>query len=93
MFVVYIIYSTKLNRYYVGTTNNINKRLLEHNTGFYEESYTVRGIPWVLVLSYSCKSSDKAYKLEKFIKNMKSRKFIERIIDDFLILDDICDKL
>ena len=66
---------------------------MEHNVGFYNESYTVKGIPWALVLSYACESSDKAYMLERFIKRMKSRKFIERIIDDFRILDDIYDKL
>ena len=90
---IYIIYSAKLNRYYVGTTDDVNKRLLEHNTGFYEETYVVKGIPWTLVLFYSCESSDKAYKLKKFIEKMKSRKFIEKIIDNFLILDDIYYKL
>ncbi|MBK7387828.1 MAG: GIY-YIG nuclease family protein [Bacteroidetes bacterium] len=31
MFCVYIIFSRKLNRYYVGTTDDFVKRLAEHN--------------------------------------------------------------
>ena len=46
-------------------------------------------MPWDLVLSYLCKNSDEAYKLEKFIKRMKSRKFIIKVIEDVSILSDI----
>ena len=56
----------------------------------YPDSFTCKGIPWELKLSYSCEESETAYRLEKFIKRMKSRKFIVKIIDDKTILDDIC---
>ena len=64
MFFVYILFSKKLNRYYIGTTDNVEKRLFEHNSGLYVNSFTMRGIPWELSLSYTCESSEKAYKLE-----------------------------
>ena len=38
MFFVYILFSNKLNRFYIGTTDNVEKRLLEHNSGFYASS-------------------------------------------------------
>ncbi len=93
MFFVYILFSEKLNRYYVGTTDNVEKRLLEHNSGLYANSFTTKGVPWKLSLSYCCESSEKAYSLERFIKRMKSKKFIERLIDDDMIINDIVAKL
>ena len=93
MYFVYILFSEKLDRYYVGTTDNVERRLYEHNSGFYNGVFTSKGIPWRLCLSYSCDTSDKAYALERFIKRMKSRKFIEKILDDVKIIDDIVGKL
>ena len=93
MYFVYILFSEKLNRYYVGTTDDVARRLFEHNSGFYDGVFTSKGIPWRLCLSYSCDTSDKAYALERFVKRMKSRKFIEKILDDVKIIDDIVSKL
>ncbi|RTY87502.1 GIY-YIG nuclease family protein [Flavobacterium sp. GT3R68] len=93
MYFIYIIYSKKLNRYYIGTTDDIEKRLNEHNAGFYRDSFTVNGIPWELCLDYGCESSEKAYSLEKFIKRMKSRKFLEKVISNPDVLRDIQNKL
>ena len=36
MYFVYILFSEKLDRYYVGTTGDVERRLFEHNSGFYE---------------------------------------------------------
>ncbi|WP_082886302.1 GIY-YIG nuclease family protein [Flavisolibacter tropicus] len=43
-YLVYILYSEKLNRFYVGTTDDAERRLLEHNTAHYQDAYTVKGI-------------------------------------------------
>ncbi|WP_131838622.1 GIY-YIG nuclease family protein [Acetobacteroides hydrogenigenes] len=32
-FWVYILYSAKLDRYYIGSTNNLARRLAEHERG------------------------------------------------------------
>ncbi len=72
----------RLNRYYVGTTDDVVRRLEEHNNAFYEDAYTSKGIPWNLLLSIVCDSSSEAYRLEAFIKRMKSRKFIEKLLVD-----------
>ncbi|MBN1924371.1 MAG: GIY-YIG nuclease family protein [Prolixibacteraceae bacterium] len=47
MFTVYILYSSKIDRYYVGHTNNIERRITEHNRK--KGKYTDRGIPWEIV--------------------------------------------
>jgi putative endonuclease len=93
MYYIYILFSPKLNRLYTGTTDNPERRLEEHNSKHYENAFTTKGVPWELILTYQCKSSDSAYKLEDFIKRMKSKKFIEKIISDQKIIVDIESKL
>ncbi|MDA3880621.1 MAG: GIY-YIG nuclease family protein [Prolixibacteraceae bacterium] len=45
MYTVYILYSEKIDQYYTGYTNNIDRRLSEHNRR--KGKYTDRGIPWI----------------------------------------------
>jgi len=93
MYFIYILYSKKLDRYYVGTTDDVVKRLSEHNSGLYDRSFTVKGIPWDLRLSFECETSEKAYFLERFLKRMKSRIFLEKVVADSNILLDVLSKL
>lgn len=74
-FVVYILYSEKLNRFYAGHTNNIEKRLETHNCG--GKKYTTKGIPWVLIKTYNCDSRSEATQLERKIKKRGIRRYLE----------------
>lgn len=65
---VYILYSTKLNKFYVGSTNDLSRRLQQHNTG--QSNYTSAGIPWILLWSCSKPSRLQAEELEKKLKNL-----------------------
>ena len=82
MFIVYIIYSNKTDKYYIGTTDDFNKRLEEHNNAVYPNAYTRNGVPWILKKCFFCELSKDAYFMERFIKRMKSRDFIEKIISE-----------
>jgi putative endonuclease len=53
--------------------------LSEHNTGVYGKAYTQKGIPWRLYLRIEGLESRQAYKMESYIKSMKSRKYIENL--------------
>ena len=86
---VYILYSKKLDRYYTGTTDDVEKRLLQHNTNYYPGTFTVKGIPWEIYLSIPCLSSEAAFKLEAFIKRMKSKAFIHKLKEHPEIIQDI----
>ena len=75
MIAVYILYSCKLDKFYIGQTTDLNKRLLQHNDP--NSSYSTKGgKPWEIFLIAHCKSVTHAMKLERHIKNMKSKKFI-----------------
>ena len=47
MFFIYIIQSERTNKYYVGYSSNIERRLDKHNAG--DVLSTKHGIPWRLI--------------------------------------------
>jgi putative endonuclease len=76
MFVVYIIFSKKLDRFYIGTTDDFDLRLSQHNSLEYKDSFTSRGIPWETFLIIDSLTSEQAFKIEGHIKSMKSTKYV-----------------
>ena len=78
MFTVYILHSEKIDRFYVGYTNNIARRILEHNRK--KGKYTDGGIPWKLVYTEKYETKHEAMSREKYIKLKKSKDFIKRLI-------------
>jgi putative endonuclease len=75
---LYILYSDKLNKYYVGACTVLERRLYEHNIG--HSKFTTTGIPWVLKYSEEFESLKMAKKRELEVKRKKSRLYIERLI-------------
>ena len=79
-YIVYILHSKLNGRYYIGHTSNIEKRLLEHNAGL---TYSTRNYaPWEVVFQRNFDSKGLAQHIELKIKRMKSRKFIEKLINN-----------
>jgi putative endonuclease len=74
MFTLYILHSKTVDRYYVGYTNDIVRRLSEHNR--INGKFTDAGIPWILVYSECFSTKKEAMDRERFIKNQKSKQFI-----------------
>ena len=92
MHFVYIIFSPTVNRYYVGETANIKQRILKHNSKGYPNAFTKIARDWEIKLDLTCPDRETALFLETFIKRMKSRKFIEKLIRKPEILDDVIKK-
>ena len=78
MYYVYIIYSGKRDRYYVGSCGDIEARLRRHNTN--HRGYTGGVGDWALVYSESYADKSAAQFREREIKRWKSRKRIEELI-------------
>jgi putative endonuclease len=76
----YILYSEKLDKYYVGSCVNMERRFYEHNIG--HSKFTSTGIPWKIVHKEEFETELLAIQRERTIKKMKSRKFIEKLITD-----------
>jgi putative endonuclease len=81
MFFTYILQSSKSGRYYIGHTEDIQKRLERHNTG--KVIATKNKGPWVLMSYEIYDTKSEANSRELYIKSMKSRAFIEKLIAEF----------
>ncbi len=80
-FFTYILFSKKLNKFYIGSTDNVERRLAEHNRG--KTPFTKTGMPWILVYKEAFFTRSEALNREKYIKNQKSVIFIKALIDKF----------
>jgi putative endonuclease len=78
MFTLYILYSESFDRFYVGYTNDLERRLSEHNRK--KGKFTDAGIPWKLVYSELFTKKKDAMKRERLIKSRKSKSFIKELI-------------
>jgi putative endonuclease len=78
-FYSYILYSRSLDEYYIGETEDVKARLQLHNSGFFKGSYTSKSSGWVIFFLIKCTSRNQARMIERHIKNMKSRKYIENL--------------
>jgi putative endonuclease len=81
MFFTYIIFSNTLDKFYIGSTENLKDRLLRHNRGC--TKFTSKANDWKLVYFEVFNSKSDAIKREFDIKNKKSRKYILKLIESF----------
>jgi putative endonuclease len=75
MYFVYILRSLKDNKKYIGLTNDLQKRLAEHNNG--KCSATKNRRPFELLHYETFSVREEAAKREKFFKTGKGREFIK----------------
>lgn len=78
-FYLYILYSSKLDRYYVGSTRDIKVRLERHLQS--HGGFTSKAKDWELRYSEAFTTRLEAVQRELAIKKWKSRKLIEKLID------------
>lgn len=77
MFYVYILNSLKdTNRMYVGHTNDIKRRLQDHNLG--ESVHTDKYSPWKLCTYICFDDKEKAVAFERYLKSGSGRSFAKR---------------
>jgi putative endonuclease len=77
---VYILYSSRMDKYYVGATKkSAGERLEEHNRG--ATTFTKSGKPWILMYSEYHDQYKEALRRERQIKSWKSRQAILNLIN------------
>jgi putative endonuclease len=74
LYFTYILFSELMNRYYVGSTQNVIKRVSEHNTG--KTRSTKSGEPWQIVALFENESRSEAIMLENKIKKRGIKRFL-----------------
>jgi putative endonuclease len=77
-YIVYILFSTSKNRYYIGYTSNLEERIIRHNQK--SKGFTGNVNDWKVVYTESYTTKDEACKREFHIKSWKSRTKIQELI-------------
>ncbi len=83
MYFVYILYSMSSRKTYVGYTNDINRRVQEHNITE-SSGFTLRYRPWTLIRTEQYASKSEALEREKYLKTGKGREEVKFHVVNFL---------
>jgi putative endonuclease len=75
---LYILRSKVSDKYYTGISQNPEARLRYHNT--LEKGFTSGYRPWEIVFVKEYPNKEQAQRIEKKIKNWKSKIMIKRIL-------------
>jgi len=76
---VYILYSNKLDRFYIGSCKDLSGRLDQHLNKDFTKSFTAKVDDWKLYLSIDDLIYQQARLIESHIKRMKSKVYIENL--------------
>jgi len=80
MFYTHIIFSKTIDKYYIGSCQNIDERLQDHLNN--RSTFTKKAKDWELKYFETYTSRSEAVKREMEIKKKKSRKYIEFLISN-----------
>jgi len=81
MYTVYIIYSERIDKYYIGFSSNVQERLCKHNRN--SKGFSSSGRPWIMVYSEVFDNKKDAMAREKQLKNWKNRERLESLIKSY----------
>lgn len=76
---VYIL-KDELGRFYIGSTDNLERRLKQHVSGYTQTTRNMKSPK--LVLSQEVQNLEQARKIERKLKNLKRRDYIEKIVSE-----------
>jgi len=82
MYYVYVLQSLKDKRFYTGFTDNLDRRIEEHNNK--QEPSTKSRVPFRLVYFEGCLSKKDAIAREKQLKTGKGKKYLRIRIRHYL---------
>jgi putative endonuclease len=75
MYTVYVLFSKKFNKIYIGYTSDLKNRLISHNE-LSKKGWTLKFRPWVLIYSEIFETKKEALLREKNLKSGKGREWI-----------------
>jgi putative endonuclease len=77
VYFVYVLFSESYNQHYVGSTQNLEKRIWAHNEGL--SRFTKGRGPWHLIYKEEYQTRSGAMKREKFLKSGQGRELIKNL--------------
>ena len=82
MWYVYILYSQKDKKIYIGCSSNLNKRMQRHNAGYVLATKHRR--PLVLIHFEKFDNKGGAFQRERFLKSLWGSRFKKKILRQYL---------
>lgn len=76
MHIVYVLESQDLQHWYFGVTNDIQRRIAEHNAG--KSIHTNKYKPWKLKLMAYFDNRSQAEEFERYLKSHSGRAFMSK---------------
>ena len=83
MWIVYVLYSVSAGKSYVGFTNDVERRLFEHNVGEVK-GFTLRYRPWALIRTETFDNKGDAMARERFFKTGRGREELRQYVKEHL---------
>jgi putative endonuclease len=78
---VYVLLSGSDNKMYIGYTNNLKRRLSEHNA---RSSFSTKHrLPLSLIYTESCLNKEDAKRRENYMKTTQGRRFLKLRLKEF----------
>ena len=75
-YTLYILKSQRFNKFYTGQTDNLERRIKEHNSG--KVKYTTLYMPWMLIYKEVFKNREDTVKREKYLKSAAGRRWLKK---------------
>ena len=72
---VYVLLSLKNNKWYIGSTKDLRKRILNHNAG--KNFSTKSGKPWKIIYAEFGLNLEDARAREKYLKSGMGRRYLK----------------
>jgi putative endonuclease len=82
MYTVYVLYSDTDDKFYIGFTSNLKRRLSEHKSK--KNHTTLRYNDFELVLREDFRNKQDALRREKYFKTTKGRKILRLMLKETL---------
>jgi putative endonuclease len=76
---IYVLYSSKLDRFYIGSCKDLSYRLGQHFNKEFEKSFTAKVDDWELFLYVDDLGYEQSRLIEAHVKKMKSKTYLKNL--------------
>lgn len=81
MYYIYVLESIKNNKLYIGSTQDLRKRIEQHNKG--KNASTKRYLPWKLIYYEACLNHNDALRREHYFKTTQGQRLLKRRLKEY----------
>ena len=81
MYYVYLLQSLKCDRFYIGCTVSVEKRLALHNCGRVFSTKPYR--PWQIIHVEAYRNQNDALRRERYLKTSQGARLLKRMLKDY----------